>query len=901
MLEAINEHFPEVGESLHKALAFAHKWYLYGNALWTRCPAMLRYVVMAAFFMAIFGTITSLIKAVSNNYKEWKPMPNSKLTFSYFCGSGDYQRKLIHENAKKLVADRTWPWVSIAGLAYRLGKVSHDSKIIMFLLSVVYLSLAIIGCIELVFRAVIGYVAYCALNIVAMVTFFAIRLVTYLLIPMFRVVDAAMRVEQHCPYCYDTFKLPHFRCPHCNEVHEQLIPAKSGLLFARCSCGHFLPCAVLTKRDRLASICPKCNRDLAASNTKSFSIQVIGGDSAGKTAFISAFQHMYRDNINQEKCAIRGEPKAAFENIESMFVQGCPIPSSASEVIPYTLVHQLGASAENSLVFYDIPDEVLLSEEYERNPLNFGFSDGIVVIVDPLCVQSVRDECGRLDAATIDGFSQDSVESIVIHFIAKFSEISGRAARRLSNIPVAVLVAKSDIGVVQSRIGPAAIAAAYWANPARYQNDIEMATDKICRNYLSDIGLANILNNLDAVFSMVRCFPISSIGHAAKRGYPFEPYGVVEPIAWIGQCGHAPMAAQLREAQKCVTADGFQEDMADRNLTKQYAKAERLVQESKFYEAIDVFMGLGDYRDAAERLGQVRKTCYSAALKKRYDQDFDGAIKDFTTLGSYKDSVQQIVSTQYAKVDYLISLQRYQDALGILGAMQKSNTVAEKVREVKYDYALFLVQSEEYISANDIFEQLDDYKDCRKKATEIFLNLTRQRIATGAKRKIKFGKYEWRVLTINNGSAMIITENIVMMLPYGEVGIDGTCWSDSGVRKYLNTTFFNEFDAAEKAVIQEVLIKTPKNPEYGTPGGADTKDRVFLLSIEEALKFFHDDADRRPYESSPGIVADWAWLRSPGGENAFAAIIEKGGKVSAGGSRVTNVRGGARPAMFIKL
>lgn len=901
MLEAINEHFPEAGDSLNKALAFAYKWYLYGGDLWTRCPAMLRYAVITAFFMAILGTVTSLVKAVSNNYKEWKPMPNSKLAFSYFCGSGDYQRKLIHKNAKELVVDRAWPWISMAGLAYRLGNVSHDSKIVMFLISIAYLPLAVMGCVELVFRAVIGNVAFFVLNIVAMVAFFVIRLVTYLLIPVFRVVDAAMRVEQHCPYCYDTFKLPHFRCPHCNEVYEQLVPAQSGLLFARCSCGHFLPCAVLSKRDKLAPVCPKCNRDLAASNTKSFSIQVIGGDSAGKTAFISAFQHMYRDNVDQEKCAIRGEPKVAFDDIESMFGRGCPIPSSTSEVIPYTLVHQSGSSAESSLVFYDIPDEVLLSEEYERNPLNYGFSDGIVVIVDPLSVQSVRDECGRLDATGIDGFSQDTAESVVIHFITKFSEISGRAARKMSDIPVAVLVAKSDIGVVQNKIGPAAIAAAYRANPAKYQNDIEAAADEICRNYLSDIGLANILNNLDAVFSMVRCFPVSSIGHAVKRGYPFEPYGVVEPIAWIGQCGHAPMAVQLREARKCVTADGFQKNMADRNLAEQYSKAERLLQESKFYEAIDVFVGLGGYRDAAERLGKVREICYNAALKKRCGRDFDGAIKDFMALGSYKDSMQQIVSTQYAKVNHLVSLQRYQDALSVLSAMRKSDAAAEKVREVKYGHALFLVQNKDYISANDIFEQLEDYMDCRKKAVEISLNVTRQRIAAGTKRKIKFGKYEWRVLTINNGSALIITENIVKRLPYGDGGMDGICWSDSGVRKYLNTTFFNEFDADEKAVIQEVSVKTPKNPEYGTPGGADTKDRVFLLSIEEALQFFHDDADRRPNETSPGIVADWAWLRSSGGECAFAAIIGKDGKVSAGGSRVTNVRGGARPAMFIKL
>lgn len=207
MLDAITEHFPEAGENLNRAFTIAHNWYLHGIDLWMRCPAMLRYAVMAAIFMAILGIITSLIKAVLNNRKKWKPMPNSKLAFSYFCGSGDNQRKLILNNARELVVDRTWPWISMAGLAYRLGNVSNDSKIVMFLISVAYLPLAVLGCVELVFRAVIGNVAYFVLNIIAMVAFFAIRLVTYLLIPVFRAVDAAMRVEQHCPYCYDTFNL----------------------------------------------------------------------------------------------------------------------------------------------------------------------------------------------------------------------------------------------------------------------------------------------------------------------------------------------------------------------------------------------------------------------------------------------------------------------------------------------------------------------------------------------------------------------------------------------------------------------------------------------------------------------------------------------------------------------
>lgn len=900
MLEAINEFISRAGDSLDEVLEIIHEWHLHGIDLWMRFPGMLQQSVMLALLLAVLGIVTSLIKAVSNNYREWKPIPGNNLMFSYFCGSGDFQRKLIHKEARNLIVDRTWPWISAAGIAFRLGNISLDSKLAMFLLSFIYLPLAVIGSVELVFRAVIGYITYFVLNIIAMVIYLVMRLVVYILIPVLGVIDVAMRVEQHCPYCYNTFKLPHFRCPHCGMIHERLIPAKSGLLFVRCSCGHFLPCTVLSKRDRLDPVCPKCDRNLAASNAREFSIQVIGGDSAGKTAFISAFQHIYREIIDMEKCVIHGEPQDSFDSIETMFRDGCTIPSSPSEVIPYTLVHQSGSSAEQSLVFYDIPDEVLLSEEYERNPLNFGFSDGIVVLIDPLSVLSVRNECGKLDVGSVSGSSQDSPESIVIHFITKFSEISGRAARKMSSIPVAVLVAKSDIKGINNKVGLAKIESVFRTDPVRYQNSMEVAADVICRQYLTDIGLSNILNNLDAVFSMVRCFPISSIGHTAKHGCPFEPHGVIEPIAWIGERGHAVMATQLKEARNFVSADGFQENMVNRNLVERYAKAEKLLRENMPYEAAKIFASLNGYRDAAEQCGKIKETCYQAALKKKDDKNFDGAIKDFMALGGYKDSANQIVFTQYAKSDYLVSLKRYPDALNILEAMKMSGALTKKIYEVKYAYALFLIQKKDYVAANDIFMQLGDYRDCLEKVTDISVGLAQQQIKSGSKRKIKFGNYEWRVLMIADDAALLITENIVERIAYSN-NLNGVCWSESSVRRYLNTTFFEEFSVAEKALILETSVKTPDNSEYGTPGGADTTDRVFLLSIGEALRFFSDDSDRKPDELSLGVDADWSWLRSSGGERAFAAIIEKSGKVSAGGSRVTNLHGGVRPVIFIRL
>lgn len=904
MIELINKIMPGANEYLSEAYQFCYEWYSRGTDLWILVPSVVRsivhFVLIVAYYLAVLGTITSLVKAILKNYKEWKPIPDSKLMFSYFCGSGDYQRVLIYKDAKKLVCDKTWPWISAAGLAFRLGNLSHSSKIVMFLLTFVYLPIATIGAVELVFRFFIGHVTYAALNICIAILYLAIRLVIYLVMPLMRMFDGAMRTEQHCPHCYNTFNLPYFRCPYCGEIHEQLIPAKSGLFFARCVCHHFLPSSVISQRNKLTAVCPKCKEDLAAANAKQFSIQVIGGNSSGKTAFIAAFEHLYRNNIDMSECVVRCEPEKAFEDVDIMFTNGYTEPSSPSEVTTYTLVHQIDGTMDQSLVFYDIPDELLLNEEYERNPLNFGYSDGIVVIVDPLSVASVRKECEKNNPDAIRGASEDDPESIVIHFISKFSEIAGRSARKMSNVPVAVLISKSDIKCIKSKIGFPKIKSIFNANPDLYQGNLEVAIDEVCREYLVDIGLGNILNNLDAVFSMVRCFPISAIGHTSNQGVPFEPFGVVEPIAWIGEKGRAGVSAQLCAVSECVSNDDFQKRMTDNNLADRYEKAIKLYDAGRLEAATKAFNDLSGYKDASDWVERIKETRYQSAIKKQSKENYEDAIKEFRSLGSYKDAQKQIIILQYAKVDFLISINKYKEALDYLKTMDKSDTQEEKMKEVRYKYAIHLIETHDYIGANAWLTRLGSYRDSKEKADSISFDRMRQEVKTGANRKIKFGKNVWRVLTVKDDLAMLITENTIGAMAYA-LETSYTSWSQSSVRRYLNSTFLNNFTDAEKAFIQAVQVKTPVNPDYNTPGGEDTFDSVFLLDISEAKQYFKDDSDRMPDTTAPGVYTEWCWLRSTGGGMDYAAIIDKTGVIRTGGNRVTNENGGLRPALFLKL
>lgn len=92
----------------------------------------------------------------------------------------------------------------------------------------------------------------------------------------------------------------------------------------------------------------------------------------------------------------------------------------------------------------------------------------------------------------------------------------------------------------------------YTSQTDKY-NSISEARDSVCRNYLSEIELANAINNLESVFSNVSFFPISSIGHVESQGLPFEPFGVVDPIDWIATKCHSgikQMTSKTKEEEQ---------------------------------------------------------------------------------------------------------------------------------------------------------------------------------------------------------------------------------------------------------------------------------------------------------------------------------------------------------------
>lgn len=205
---------------------------------------------------------------------------------------------------------------------------------------------------------------------------------------------------------------------------------------------------------------------------------------------------------------------------------------------------------------------------------------------------------------------------------------------------------------------------------------------------------------------------------------------------------------------------------------------------------------------------------------------------------------------------------------------------------------------------------------------------------------LKFGKYEqdgdesngkepieWRVLAIEDGKALLLSEKLLDFVMYHNDAEEVT-WEDCSLRKWMNGKFLRTaFKYDERKKIAKSKITNWDNPEYGTDGGKDTIDKIFALSVEDAEMLFDFDEERvayltdyalgkiQPKEVSIGYAVfdsndfymdsktdagSW-WLRTPGKENYYTVRVADSGYIDMDDVLVFNNTIAVRPAMWIEL
>ena len=192
--------------------------------------------------------------------------------------------------------------------------------------------------------------------------------------------------------------------------------------------------------------------------------------------------------------------------------------------------------------------------------------------------------------------------------------------------------------------------------------------------------------------------------------------------------------------------------------------------------------------------------------------------------------------------------------------------------------------------------------------------------------EIEFGSYksepiEWIVLDKADGKILVISKDALFdyddRVQYDDWPRDVT-WASSNLRKHLNSEEFLDsiFTESEQKAIVETKITTAANPYYGTSGGKDTNDKLFLPSAYDVVKYFKTTKDASCNWITEGKKCGY-WLRTPGKIASQVVYVAADGSIDFEGtssteytvySRLENasfsdmyVIVSARPMMWVKL
>ena len=196
---------------------------------------------------------------------------------------------------------------------------------------------------------------------------------------------------------------------------------------------------------------------------------------------------------------------------------------------------------------------------------------------------------------------------------------------------------------------------------------------------------------------------------------------------------------------------------------------------------------------------------------------------------------------------------------------------------------------------------------------------------------------KWRVLSVEGDDVFLLADKNLDCQKYNDTDTDVT-WETCTMRSWLNgygaeankdgrdysdTNFLDQaFSSEEQTAVKTTNVVNHDNPEFGTEGGKDTSDKVYLLSIDEVTDPVYgfnssDDSDSTRQAVNTAYVAgggeinsgdmgsagsvDVWWLRSPGDISDNASRVDYDGYVNAYGHYVNSDCDAARPALHLNL
>lgn len=445
-----------------------------------------------------------------------------------------------------------------------------------------------------------------------------------------------------------------------------------------------------------------------------------------------------------------------------------------------------------------------------------------------------------------------------------------------------------------------------------YQKAIRFADIKLkttLAGYIEHINTRNENTRLDGIYS--RAKNVMSMGNTEKAfieaAYLFETISDYRDSATLAnecyeKAENARKDAILAKGRSKMTGEDV----------------------SNYESAIELFESISGWKDADENVYSCHKKIEEIKAKEEADRlgrerQAELARKEAERIAKRNQKIAIIAASIVCVVIAFII---------ILNTVIIPNRKRYDKYNDKYNDAISLMEAGQYTEALSAFEALEGYKESTDKIEQCSIVIWGEEVWN----KIKdvnvgdtytFGSYEqdnnnsngkeaieWQVIAKEGTKILVISKYALDCKEYN-TSYTNVTWETCTLRKWLNNEFFSSaFSEEEQAMIPSVTVPADENPYYSTNPGNATQDKVFLLSITEANKYFSPDSARQckptEYAVASGVWKSdsgncWWWLRSPGADQHCAASVLSTGAIADYGYLVYIGDRAVRPALWIDL
>jgi len=325
-----------------------------------------------------------------------------------------------------------------------------------------------------------------------------------------------------CPHCYEKTTLPEYVCNHCGKIHTKLMPNSYGILFHQCLCGQKLPATFFVNRGQLQARCQACHQLLHREHIESrkIFIPILGGPSAGKTAFMFAVVRKLLEEkaaeMGFETAFVEKKTESEYQSVVNQLRKG-NVPTKTVASIPkaFNLELKKGGQTKWVLYIYDPAGEAFENTENLSVHLYYAYLSGMIMIVDPFSIPAVRRDYENDLSRTWSSVnpSQLNLEDALAGVLLTLEESFGLSKTSKIKKPLAVVISKVDAFGLEELIGK---------------------ESALIRQQLIDWDEGALIQQLDTRFEKVRYFSCSALGRIPdSTNNDFVPHHVFDPMLWI--------------------------------------------------------------------------------------------------------------------------------------------------------------------------------------------------------------------------------------------------------------------------------------------------------------------------------------------------------------------------------